>query len=336
MVYLPCCTRTIYGVIHMAQTKMQQCRNFWVDKPTALIFLQFLTGSVLGGALVCYVDRNLRISELVPVMVWHVDSFSLQPLLIHNIKLLLLLYLSAFLSCGPLLVPAVLGLDGFFTGSLIAHAAVTDAPAWLSVLIAVHLLLIVPYGFVLGHWSIRQALYERTTGDSIMRDKLELAAPTEEDKKIVADIENVKQIVSGVRTVRNQKNVAPKEKLLLQIVDSRVFEPYYDVVMKMANLEDIAIVSQKSATASNFMVGTVEFSIPLGSLINVEEEVKKLESQLEHLEGFLAGVVKKLSNERFVQNAPEAVVAMERKKQSDAEEKIATIKETLATLKLSK
>jgi valyl-tRNA synthetase len=103
--------------------------------------------------------------------------------------------------------------------------------------------------------------------------------------------------------------------------------------MKMANLESIATVSEKDFTASTFMVGTVEYAVPLGSLIDVDAEIQKMEAQLKHLEGFLMGVQKKLSNERFVANAPEAVVALERKKQSDAEEKIASLKESLAALK---
>jgi valyl-tRNA synthetase len=100
----------------------------------------------------------------------------------------------------------------------------------------------------------------------------------------------------------------------------------------MANLKAISVVDEKSADATAFMIGTDEFAVPLGDLIDVDTELEKAQTQLQHLEGFLAGVMKKLANERFVQNAPEAVVAMERKKQSDAEEKIATLKETIAEL----
>ena len=100
----------------------------------------------------------------------------------------------------------------------------------------------------------------------------------------------------------------------------------------MANLNDITVVDQKDPTASAFMVGTSEFAVPLGSMINVDEEIKKMKAQIEHLEGFLVSVKKKLSNERFVQNAPEAVVAMERKKQSDAEEKIAVLRESIEAI----
>ena len=177
-----------------------------------------------------------------------------------------------------------------------------------------------------------QALYERKEGDSIMREKLELAAPTDAETKIIDDIEQVKQVVSGVRMVRSQKNIAPKEKLELQAIAQNNFEPYNDVISKMANLKSIAVVAEKGGDATAFMIGTDEFAVPLGDLIDVKAELEKAQTQLQHLEGFLAGVLKKLSNERFVQNAPEAVVAMERKKQSDAEEKIATLKETIAEL----
>ena len=181
--------------------------------------------------------------------------------------------------------------------------------------------------------ALWQALYDRKEGESIMRDQLVLGAPTAADEQLIADIEQVKQVVSSVRTVRSSKNIAPKEKLELQAVTANRFERYNDVIMKMANVSAISVVESKDATASAFMVGTDEFAVPLGSLINVEEEIKKMEAQIEHLEGFLNSVKKKLANERFVQNAPEAVVAMERKKQADAEEKIQTLRDSIAALK---
>jgi len=177
-----------------------------------------------------------------------------------------------------------------------------------------------------------QALYERKPGESIMRSPLMLEGLTAEGEKIIADVEQVKMIVAGVRNVRSTKNIATKEKLELQAVTSNHFETYNAVTEKMANLSAIHVVEQKDATSSAFMVGTDEFAVPLGSLINADEEIKKMEAQIEHLEGFLASVKKKLGNERFVQNAPEAVVAMERKKQADAEEKIQTLKESIAAL----
>ena len=178
-----------------------------------------------------------------------------------------------------------------------------------------------------------QALYERKEGDSIMREKLEIAPLSEDDKTLVADIEKIKQVISGVRMVRSQKNIAPKEKLELLAIDNNNYADYNDVIIKMANLKAITVTSEKSADASAFMVGTDEFAVPLGDLIDISAEIEKQEAQLKHLEGFLAGVMKKLSNERFVANAPEAVVAMERKKQSDSEEKIAALKQSIAELK---
>ena len=181
-----------------------------------------------------------------------------------------------------------------------------------------------------------QALYERSAGDSIMRDCLHLSLPTEEERELMGDIESVKQIVAGVRTVRNQKNIAPKEALTLQAIGSNVFEQYNSVLSKMANLQAIEVVQEKSADGTAFMVGVHEFAVPLGSMIDIEAEIAKAEAQLKHLEGFLAGVRKKLQNERFVANAPEAVVALERKKESDSLEKIASLKETIAELSKAK
>jgi valyl-tRNA synthetase len=181
-----------------------------------------------------------------------------------------------------------------------------------------------------------QALYERNAGESIMRESLKLNKITAEAEKLLADIEQVKQIVSGIRMVRNQKNIAPKEALELQTVGQNHYETYNAVITKMANVSAINVVTEKDATASAFMIGTDEFAVPLGNMIDVDAEIEKMEAQLKHLEGFLQGVMKKLSNERFVANAPEAVVAMERKKQSDSEEKIAALRESIAALKAQK
>ena len=181
-----------------------------------------------------------------------------------------------------------------------------------------------------------QALYERKAGESIMRESLKLDASNVDEKIVLDNVEMIKQVVSGVRMVRSQKNIANKEKLTLQVVGANINGTYGDAVKKMANLEAIAEVSEKDSTASAFMVGTREYAVPLGNLIDVDAEIERQEAQLKHLEGFLTGVMKKLSNERFVANAPEAVVALERKKQSDAEEKIAALKESLAALKAQK
>ena len=178
-----------------------------------------------------------------------------------------------------------------------------------------------------------QHIYDRKEGESIMREKLDIPAPTAEEQKLAADIEAVKQIIAGVRTVRNQKNIAQKEQLSLQAVGKNDFEAYNDVTLKMANLDKIEVITEKSADASSFMVGTDEFAVPLGDLIDVAAEIEKAEAQLKHLEGFLMGVRKKLSNENFVAHAPEKVVALERKKESDSVEKIAALKATIEELK---
>lgn len=178
-----------------------------------------------------------------------------------------------------------------------------------------------------------QHLYNRKEGNSIMRERLELPAPTETERKLVEDIEAVKQIVGGVRTVRNQKNISPKKQLTLNVVNQNRYTDYNEVILKMANLQAIEIVKEKVVDAAQFMVGTDEYAVPIGNLIDIEAELNKQEAQLAHLEGFLAGIKKKLSNEKFVAHAPETVVALERKKQSDSEEKIAALKESIAELK---
>ena len=178
-----------------------------------------------------------------------------------------------------------------------------------------------------------QHIYDRKEGESIMRDRLEVADPTDADATLSIGMESARQIVSNIRTVRNQKNIPLKEELELHCIGANNYEKYACIISKMANLKDIKVVSAKDASAASFMVGTDEFAIPLGDMIDVSAEIERLEAQLKHLEGFLNGINKKLSNEKFVANAPEAVVAMERKKKNDSEEKIAAIKESLKALK---
>jgi valyl-tRNA synthetase len=178
-----------------------------------------------------------------------------------------------------------------------------------------------------------QHIYERKDGDSIMREMLNIDALNDSDKKLLNDIEAVKQIISNVRTIRNQKNISPKDALELNAIGANNYEAYNAVLTKMANLSAINVVSDKSADAALFMVGTDEYAVPVGNLIDVDAEIEKAEAQLKHLEGFLMGVEKKLSNEKFVAHAPEAVVALERKKKSDSEEKIAALKVSLEELK---
>ena len=178
-----------------------------------------------------------------------------------------------------------------------------------------------------------QHLYDRKDGESIMRDELRLPAPGKDELKLMEDIEQVKAIVSGVRTVRNQKNIAPKVELELDAIGQNNYEVYNSVIIKMANLKAIEVVAEKPSDASGFMVGTDSFAVPVGDLIDVAAEIEKQEKELKHLEGFLAGIKKKLSNENFVANAPAAVIGRERKKQSDSEEKIAALKASLGELR---
>ena len=191
-----------------------------------------------------------------------------------------------------------------------------------------------------------QALYDRQPGESIMRAELHLPSATDADRKLCADFEVVKEVITAVRSVRSQKNIAPKEKLTLEIISNA--QPAADnqalplmgeraeglslAIAKMANLSSINTVTEKSSGSASFLVGTTEFAVPLGNLIDLDAERQKLEAELQRIEGFLVSVEKKLANERFVQNAPAAVVEMERKKKADAEQKIASIRESLANL----
>lgn len=177
-----------------------------------------------------------------------------------------------------------------------------------------------------------QHLAERKEGESIMVSPQTIAVPAEGDDAILAQIEMMKNVVAGVRAIRNTKNISPRELLDLQVIAANPIAALDSLVVKMANVNGVVVVEAKGEGVSSFMVGTTEYAVPLGGLIDVEAEIAKAEAELKHLEGFLNGVKKKLSNERFVNNAPAAVVELERKKQSDAESKIATLKETIASL----
>lgn len=178
-----------------------------------------------------------------------------------------------------------------------------------------------------------QHLTERKAGESIMVSPQTIAAPAEGDDAILANVEIVKNVVAGVRAIRNTKNISPRETLDLQVIGTDPVPAYDCIIVKMANVSSVTATENKGEGVSSFMVGTTEYAVPLGGLIDVEAELAKAEAELKHLEGFLNGVKKKLQNERFVNNAPAAVVELERKKQSDAESKIATLKETIASLK---
>ncbi len=173
-----------------------------------------------------------------------------------------------------------------------------------------------------------QALEPRKKGESVMVAMMPKAGVV--DDAYLVSFEKVKEIVGGVRTIRLQKNIPNKEALTLQVLGSHD-DAFNAVIAKMCNLSEIAKADEKAAGAASFLVGTTEYAVPLGNMINVEEEEAKLREELKYQQGFLASVVKKLSNENFVGKAPAKVIEMERKKQSDAESKIRTIEESIAT-----
>ena len=176
-----------------------------------------------------------------------------------------------------------------------------------------------------------EQMYEREEGESIM--VCPLSMDTHVDSEMIQQFEVVKEVISNVRSIRLQKNIAQKETLELQVVGENPVDAFNLVIMKMCNLSAIDVVDTKTEGAASFMVGTTEYAVPLGNMIDVEAEIARMEAELKHKEGFLQGVMKKLSNEKFVNNAPAAVLELERKKQADAESIINSLKESIAALK---
>ena len=176
-----------------------------------------------------------------------------------------------------------------------------------------------------------QNITERKDGESLMTDPM--AAADTADEELTARFETVKEVIGNVRTIRLQKNIAQKEALTLQVVGENPIAAFDAVVAKMCNLAAITVVEAKAEGAASFMVGTTEYAVPLGNLIDVEAEIARMEAELKHKEGFLQSVLKKLGNEKFVSHAPAAVIEMERKKQADAESIIKSLKESIAALK---
>ena len=176
-----------------------------------------------------------------------------------------------------------------------------------------------------------QHLCDRTDGESLMVSPLSMSALVDED--IIREFEVVKEVISNIRSIRLQKNIAQKEALELQVIGENPVVAFNAVIMKMCNLSSINIVENKADGAASFMVGTTEYAVPLGNMIDVEAEIARMEAELKHKEGFLQGVLKKLGNEKFVNNAPAAVLEMERKKQAAAESIIKSLKESIAALK---
>ena len=176
-----------------------------------------------------------------------------------------------------------------------------------------------------------QHLAERKEGESLMVSPM--TKPEAADEELIKQFEVVKGIISNVRSIRLQKNIAQKEPLELQVVGESPVSAFHAVMVKMCNLSAIQSVEAKADGAASFMVGTTEYAVPLGNLIDVEAEIARMEAELKHKEGFLQGVLKKLGNEKFVSNAPAAVIELERKKQADAESIIKSLKESIAALK---
>ena len=186
--------------------------------------------------------------------------------------------------------------------------------------------------------ELYQHICERKEGESIMVSTLVIEAPTQEDETLIAQLDELKQIISGVRAVRQSKNIAQREPLTLEVVAAEEVErtvrnsAMAAIATKMAILSEIRFVGQKSEGTQAFLVGTDEYAVPLGNLIDAEAEIAKAEAEIKRLQGFMAGIQKKLGNERFVANAPAAVVELERKKLADAESKIAALQETIKSL----
>ena len=177
--------------------------------------------------------------------------------------------------------------------------------------------------------ELYQHIAERKEGESIMVSTLELTAPSEADTQLIAQFEHAKQVISGV------KNISPREPLTLEVIGNSQFSILNSqfIICKLAGLSEIAVVEKKSEGTQSFLIGTEEYAVPLGNLIDAAAEIEKAETEIKRLQGFMMGIQKKLSNERFVQNAPAQVVELERKKLSDAESKIAALQETINALK---
>ena len=183
--------------------------------------------------------------------------------------------------------------------------------------------------------ELYQHIAERKEGESIMVSTLELAAPSEADAQLIAQFEHAKQVISGVRAIRQSKNISPREPLTLEVIGNSQFSILNSqfIICKLAGLSEIAVVEKKSEGTQSFLIGTEEYAVPLGNLIDAAAEIEKAETEIKRLQGFMMGIQKKLQNERFVQNAPAQVVELERKKLSDAESKIAALQETINSLK---
>ena len=183
--------------------------------------------------------------------------------------------------------------------------------------------------------ELYQHIAERKEGESIMVSTLQLDTPSKADAELIAQFEHAKQVISGVRAIRQSKNISPREPLILEVIGNSQFSILNSqfLICKLAGLSEIAVVEKKSEGTQSFLIGTEEYAVPLGNLIDAAAEIEKAETEIKRLQGFMMGIQKKLQNERFVQNAPAQVVELERKKLSDAESKIAALQKTINSLK---
>jgi valyl-tRNA synthetase len=179
-----------------------------------------------------------------------------------------------------------------------------------------------------------QTMRQRGEKESIMMTSMPVL-DAEMDQKVLDDFAAARKVIEQVRRIRTEKNIAQKHTLTLKVYTSPAHaNPATDaVIAKLCNLEKVEYLETKDIDGASFIENNIQYSVPLTGLVDAAEEIKKLEAELKYAEGFLQGVMKKLSNDSFVNNAPQKVVDMERKKQADAEEKIRIIKEQLAKLK---
>jgi valyl-tRNA synthetase len=176
-----------------------------------------------------------------------------------------------------------------------------------------------------------QSLYERKDGESLMTQNiLDLCSPY--DAELINKVSASKEVITNIRSIRTQKNISPRTPLALQIVGNAPVKGMESILAKMAELSAIDYVETADSTAVSFRVGTTEYAVPLGDLIDKDAEIAKLRKELEYYEGFLKQVEAKLNNPNFVGKAPEKIIAIEKKKQSDANEKIAMLKESIQKL----
>ena len=178
--------------------------------------------------------------------------------------------------------------------------------------------------------EIWQLLEERKKGESIVVARM----PVKEsyDKELIENCETVKEVISAIRKVKKEKNIPLKEKVELKLKAENYNHETDSIIKKLAGVSGIEQVTEKVEGAASFIIKSVEYFIPLGNLIDTEEELNKLQKELDYTKGFLNSVMKKLGNERFVQNAPEKVVQMEKKKKAEAEAKIKALEEQIKSL----